>query len=113
MPNQGDGAVVLMRRGYVKAVERCHELQRHVALLADQDGRHAHLGLQPKSPMVAASATYGCSLRHVRLQPPPRTVAGCARSSSRRWSGLLARGGPTSISRRRSPGARALRDPEP
>ena len=23
-----------------KAVERCHELQRHVALLADQDGRH-------------------------------------------------------------------------
>ena len=26
--------------GYVKAVERCHELQRHVALLADQDGRH-------------------------------------------------------------------------
>ena len=39
MPNQGDGAVVLMRRGYVKAVERCHELQRHVALLADQDGR--------------------------------------------------------------------------
>ena len=36
---QGDGAVQLMRRGYVKAVERCHELQRHVALLADQDGR--------------------------------------------------------------------------
>ena len=23
-----------------QAVERCHELQRHVALLADQDGRH-------------------------------------------------------------------------
>ena len=29
---------------YVKAVERCHELQRHVALLADQDGRYAWLG---------------------------------------------------------------------
>ena len=43
-----------------------------------------HLRLQPPPPTVAASvhsqlaaaATYGCSLRHLRLQPPPPTVAG-------------------------------------
>ena len=28
---------------------------------------------------VAASTTYGCCLRHVRLQPPPRTVAASAK----------------------------------
>jgi len=32
-------AMHAMRSGYVKAVERCHELHRHVAMLAEQDGR--------------------------------------------------------------------------
>ena len=33
------------------------------------------LRLQPPPPTVAASASYGCSLRLLRLQPPPHTVA--------------------------------------
>ena len=32
-------AMHAMRSGYVKAVERCHELHRHVAMLSEQDGR--------------------------------------------------------------------------
>jgi len=45
-----------------------------------------HVGLQPRPRTVAACATYGCSRRHARLQPPPthgcsllsRTVAASA-----------------------------------
>eukprot|EP00964_Phaeocystis_antarctica_P061957 scaffold37063_cov54-Phaeocystis_antarctica.AAC.5 len=35
-----------------------------------------HIRLQPPPHTVAASFTYGCSLLHIRLQPPPHTVAG-------------------------------------
>ena len=34
-----------------------------------------HLRLQPPAPTVAASNTYGCSLQHLRLRPPAHTVA--------------------------------------
>ena len=34
--------------------------------------------LQPPSHTVVAAITYGCSLHHLRLQPPPPTVAGVA-----------------------------------
>ena len=34
-----------------------------------------YIRLQPPSHTVAASVTYGCSLRHIRLQPPSHTVA--------------------------------------
>ena len=37
-----------------------------------------HLRLQPLPPTVAVSASYGCSLRHTRLQPVPPTVAASA-----------------------------------
>ena len=59
-----------------------------------------HLRLQPPSPTVAASATYGCSLRHLRLQVRTEPQLAQAEASCRALGldGLVLVGGPVSAS---------------
>ena len=59
-----------------------------VVSVMPQAGTMAHIRLQPRLHMVAASASCGWGLCHLRLQPPLPTVAasltyGCRRASSR------------------------------
>ena len=82
------------RRRYAR--EYSHSKRRRGATRTRAD----HVRLQPPSPTVAASLTYGCSLRHLRLQVRTEPQLAQAEASCRALGldGLVLVGGPVSAS---------------